>query len=148
MSEQALSSECATVIGNDVTIKGELTVERGIRVDGTVEGQIRTQGRVMLGATGKISGDVEAGLLVIEGQLDGQVDAVRTELASGAHVQAELRTQELSIEEGAFFEGQVRVAPKGTGRKAFEMPAPVAARLSSRPVEVPIAEAVGSNGNG
>ena len=38
----ATAAECATVIGNDVVIKGEITVEKGLRVDGQIEGAVTT----------------------------------------------------------------------------------------------------------
>ena len=61
------NTDFPTVIGPDVTIKGELTFEKGLRLQGKLEGRINTQGRLHIAKEARLQADVEAGSIVVEG---------------------------------------------------------------------------------
>ena len=64
-----------TVIGSDATFKGELHFEKGVRVDGKVEGKISTKGHLAVSQGGKLQADVSAGNIVVDGQVNGNLTA-------------------------------------------------------------------------
>ena len=87
-------------------IVGEIDSESNIRIDGTVEGTIKTKGRLVVGPKGKIIGDVICNDAEIEGTVEGQikVDALLS-LRSTAKITGDMFTGKLAIEPGATFTG-------------------------------------------
>jgi len=137
------TAECATVIGNDVVIKGEITVEKGLRVDGTIEGAVTTKGKVHVGKTGSLSAEVNGGSVTIEGKVKGNVTATdRVTLEATSNVYGDLNATKLVVNEGATFVGKVNVGPdavKGAHAAAAApakdgVPAAVAQRMGNQTV--------------
>ena len=135
MQEQN-TADCATVIGNDVVIKGEITVEKGLRVDGRIEGAVTTKGRVHVGKTGQLAAEVNGGSVLIEGRVKGNVMALeRVTLEATSNVSGDLTATKLIVNEGATFVGKVNVGPdalKGTPLAREGVPAVVASRLGNQ----------------
>ncbi len=101
-----------TVIGSDVQIKGELSFEGSMKVEGRIEGKIVTKGRLFLGKGAQITAEVAVGQVNVEGTFKGNVVASeRIELASTAHVLGDIRAPKLVIAEGATFVGNCHVSP-------------------------------------
>ena len=126
--------ECATVIGNDVVIKGEITVEKGLRVDGTIEGAVTTKGKVHVGKTGTLAAEVNGGTVVIEGKVKGNVTASdRVTLEATSNVAGDLTASKLVVHEGATYVGKVNVGPDAVKAGANGgVPAAVAARMGNQ----------------
>lgn len=131
-------NDCATVIGNDVVIKGEITVEKGLRVDGTIEGAVTTKGKVHVGKTGTLSAEVNGATVLIEGKVKGNISATdRVTLEATSQVHGDLTATRLIVTEGATFVGKVSVGPdavKGgaTATVAGAVPAAVAQRMGNQ----------------
>ena len=75
MIDKASGGDFTTVIGSDAVFKGELAFEKGVRVDGKVEGKITTKGNLAISQAGKLQADVQAGNIVVEGQVNGNLGA-------------------------------------------------------------------------
>jgi len=104
--------EYTTVLGPDVAFKGELSFEKGLKLQGTIEGQVKTPGRLHIDREAKITGDVAAGAVNVEGQVRGNITASdRIELRSTANYEGDLEANKLTVEEGAVFQGMVSVGP-------------------------------------
>lgn len=142
------SQDCATVIGNDVVIKGEITVEKGLRVDGHIEGAVTTKGKVHVGKTGRLNAEVNGGAVVIEGRVTGNVTASdRVTLEATSTVSGDLTAVKLVVLEGASFSGRVNVGPdalKNAPATKDGIPAAVAQRMGNQTT----APAAAGNGNG
>ena len=133
------TAECATVIGNDVVIKGEITVEKGLRVDGHIEGAVTTKGKVHVGKTGQLNAEINGGSVTIEGRVKGNISATdRVTLEATSQVSGDLTATKLIVTEGATFSGKVNVGPdalKGTSASVSAdkgVPAAVAARMGNQ----------------
>ena len=101
-----------TVIGPDAVFKGELSFEKGVRVDGKIEGKIATKGYLGVSQGGKLQADVEAGNITVEGQVTGNLNANdRVELRKTARLKGDIRASKLLVAEGAAFTGQCQVGP-------------------------------------
>ena len=101
-----------TVIGPDAVFKGELSFEKGVRVDGKIEGKISTKGYLGVSPGGKLQADVEAGSIIVEGQVTGNLNASdRVELRKTARLKGDIRASKLLVAEGAAFTGQCQVGP-------------------------------------
>ncbi len=112
-----------TVLGPDVQIKGTLSFDKVIHLQGRLEGNVTGNGRLHVAKEGKVAGDVEAAEVVIEGDVCGDVTASdRVELKASAHYEGNLRSGRLAIEAGAFFTGHVTVGEPAKDRPAGKAP--------------------------
>ena len=91
-------------------IEGDIKSESNIRIDGYVKGTVTTKGRLVLGATGKIDGEIICKNADIEGKLNGviQVNELLS-LKNTAILHGEISTNKLSIEPGAIFSGNCKM---------------------------------------
>ncbi len=101
-----------TVLGPDASFKGELTFEKGMRLQGRFEGKITTPGRLHVAREAKMQADVDAGAISVEGEVRGNLTASdRIELKQTARYEGDLTASKLVVEEGAVFSGHVTVGP-------------------------------------
>ena len=91
-------------------IEGDIKSDSNIRIDGYLKGTITLKGRLVLGPTGKIDGNIYCKNADLEGKLNGiiEVDELLT-LKSTAKLQGEISTNKLSIEPGAIFSGNCKM---------------------------------------
>jgi cytoskeletal protein CcmA (bactofilin family) len=95
-----------TFLGKDVVFKGLLTLEGNIRVDGRLEGELRSTGTLTVGEHAVIRGNIMAGILITSGKINGDVIASeRIKILKLGIVIGDIRTPAISIEAGAFFHG-------------------------------------------
>lgn len=95
-----------TFLGKDVVFKGILTLEGNIRVDGRLEGELRSTGTLIVGEHAVIRGNIMAGVLITSGKINGDVIASKKiKILKPGIVIGDIRTPAISIEAGAFFHG-------------------------------------------
>ena len=96
------SSPSVDVIEKSTKIVGNIFSKADFRIDGEVEGNITTSGKVVVGANGKISGKLNCSNADISGNISGNIEVNETlSLMSDSYVQGEIITGKLSVEEGA-----------------------------------------------
>jgi cytoskeletal protein CcmA (bactofilin family) len=105
-----MSGELAQ-LGKSVVIKGELSGSEDLYVDGQVEGSITLKGNnLTVGPNGLVKANVEAKGVIVQGKLEGNINASdRVELRKAATVTGDVTTQRISIEEGAYLKGKVDI---------------------------------------
>ena len=96
-----------SIIGEDLTIRGNITSKGEVQVDGEIEGDIRC-GSLLLGDKSKVTGGVTAEDVVVRGHIVGSVRGLRITLQAQSHVEGDIFHQSLAIEQGAYFEGKSR----------------------------------------
>ena len=96
-----------SIISNDLVVHGNLTATGDIQVDGTVEGDIRSQS-LTIGEKASITGEIVAEDIVIRGRVVGTIRGRRVQLSSTCHVEGDILHEALAVETGAFFEGNCR----------------------------------------
>jgi cytoskeletal protein CcmA (bactofilin family) len=107
------NQEFPTTLGPDASFKGELSFEKGLRLQGRFEGKINTAGRLHIAKEAKMQADVDAGAVVVEGDVKGNLNAAdRIELKQTARYEGDLRASKLVVDEGAVFSGHVTVGPE------------------------------------
>ncbi len=91
-------------------IVGSLTSESNIRIDGEITGNVFSAGKVVIGETGYVKGDLSCYESEILGKLEGnvRVDQLLV-LKDKAVIHGDIFTNRIQIEEGAIFEGQCKV---------------------------------------
>ena len=94
------------LIGVGTTISGDITSSGDIRVDGTLKGSINTKGKVVVGTTGIVEGDVVCQNADVSGELKAKVSVSELlSLKSTAKLDGDIITNKLAIEPGANFSG-------------------------------------------
>ncbi len=96
------------IVGANARIRGRITGEGDLVIDGTVEGDVAVRGALTIGATGRAASNVDAEAVTIDGQLEGDVVArgiVR--IGPSARVRGDMHGEAISIEEGAEFVGRL-----------------------------------------
>ncbi len=112
------NGEFPTIIGADARFKGELSFDRGVRIDGAFDGHIKSKGSLHVAEGAKVSANIEASNVKIEGECRGNfVVSEKLHLMATAKVEGDLRTTRLEIADGAIFSGNVVV-----GQTAMEAP--------------------------
>lgn len=92
------------IIAKGTKIVGDFFSEGDLRVDGTVEGNIETAGKVVVGKEGVILGKLSCSNAYFEGQLKGNLELTGTlTLKSTAHIEGDVVIEKLAVEPGATF---------------------------------------------
>ncbi|TBV28255.1 polymer-forming cytoskeletal protein [Meridianimaribacter sp. CL38] len=91
-------------IAKGTTITGDIISDGDFRIEGTVQGNIKTPGKVVLGRTGVINGTLKSSNADIEGKFSGKLILSDTlSLKSSAFVEGEVEVGKLAVEPGATF---------------------------------------------
>ncbi|MEL6980553.1 MAG: polymer-forming cytoskeletal protein [Pseudomonadota bacterium] len=105
-----------SVIQPDLVIKGEILARGALELNGLVEGDVVAR-MVLVGENAVIRGDVIAEQVSISGDVRGEVLGHRVHLGAAARYFGNIRRGELSIDDGAVFEGNVRGLDDGGLRR-------------------------------
>jgi cytoskeletal protein CcmA (bactofilin family) len=143
-----------SIIGEDLTIRGNITSKGEIQVDGEIEGDIRCSS-LLLGDKSQVTGGVAAEDVVVRGHIVGSIRGLRITLQPQAHVEGDLFHQSLAIEQGAYFEGKSRRSDnplaeiKATDNSLAEIKATDNPLAEIKATDNPLAEikAPGANGS-
>jgi cytoskeletal protein CcmA (bactofilin family) len=94
------------IIGPQITIKGEITGDEDILVEGVVEGLIQINREVKVGEKGRVKARIEAQTIIISGEVVGDCQAhARVEIQSTGKLTGDIRAPRIVIAEGAMFRG-------------------------------------------
>ena len=116
--EPNLNVNSISRISAGTIIKGEIVSPSDIRIDGTFEGKIQTKGRVVVGETALVKGDIICENIDLWGKVNGNVYVKDTlALMEGCHVDGNLNIKRLSVELGATFNGNCRMITDGEFNK-------------------------------
>ena len=101
-----------TVIGRGIRIEGSITGKAPIEVRGELEGTAGTETLFTIREEGKVEGEVAAKDVVVEGSLNGSINAEdKVQLRATCKVRGSVMAKKVAIDEGSFFEGQVKMQP-------------------------------------
>jgi cytoskeletal protein CcmA (bactofilin family) len=100
-------------IGEKSRFKGEFELEGDLRIDGTFQGLLKTNGKLLIGKRGKCMGNIVANEVIVGGFVDGSVIAREklTILESG-RIKGNIASAALKIEKGTKFSGFCKVNPE------------------------------------
>ena len=105
--------ELSTIIGKNSIIKGDLNISGGIRIDGTVEGTLTTNGFLAIGISGKAKANLNAKECLISGELEGDINVTEElELDKSAKVTGNIIAKTLTVHSGAIISGHCHTGDK------------------------------------
>lgn len=109
-----------SIVGPGMRVIGDCESADTIRIEGTIEGNVRAEKGVVIGKGGRVTGDIHTADARIAGSVKGLLTVnARLELEATAVVDGEIRTARLQLEEGGIINGSVSV-----GRQDAAAPAP------------------------
>ena len=102
-------------LGSTLHVKGEITGNEDLLIDGSVEGLVQLEDRKLtVGASAKVTADVIAREVVVYGNVKGNLRARdRIEIKKDGSVVGDLTTARISIEDGAYFKGSIEIDKTG-----------------------------------
>ena len=98
-------------LGATLLVKGEISGNEDLLIDGSVEGVVRLNERkLMVGPTANVKADIIAGQVVVRGNVRGNVWARhRIEIGNDGSMNGDLTTAQVFIEDGAWFKGSIKI---------------------------------------
>jgi cytoskeletal protein CcmA (bactofilin family) len=113
----SLSNSGVARLGASLHVKGEITGNEDLAIDGTVEGLVHLEDRKLtVGASARLTADVIAREVVVYGNVKGNLRARdRIEIKKDGSVVGDLTTARIMIEDGAYFKGSIEIDKAGEG---------------------------------
>jgi cytoskeletal protein CcmA (bactofilin family) len=109
---QKRASGSNTVIGPNLTIRGDISADENITIEGTVEGTIETTNDVIIAPDGKVRADIRASTVTISGRVKGNIFATqKVDLTSTGQLEGNIQAPKLAIAESAMFKGSIDMSP-------------------------------------
>ncbi|MDE2730543.1 MAG: polymer-forming cytoskeletal protein [Bacteroidota bacterium] len=106
-----------TIVAEGTEIVGSLGSVSDIRIDGSMNGELKVDGQVVVSENGKITGQLSANAAVIAGTVKGDLlIEQKLTLSESAHVEGSIHTSRLVVEEGAVFQGDCMMQPRSRSR--------------------------------
>src|SRR6266436_6969852 len=107
----ATADRATARLGSSRHVKGEISGNKDLYIDGTVEGLIQLDERKLtVGATAKLTADVIAGEVIVYGSVNGNVHGKgKIEIKKDGSVNGDLTTAQIIIEDGAYFKGSIEI---------------------------------------
>jgi cytoskeletal protein CcmA (bactofilin family) len=104
-----------SILGPGCKVKGNIELKGTIRIDGEFEGDIKCPDTLIIGKSGLVKASVNVKNAVIGGKLLGNIRASnKIELQTGSHVEGDIQTARLVIDEGVFFEGSCKMGTQAS----------------------------------
>lgn len=105
------------------TIRGELEFQSSFRLEGRVEGKVKSRSELVVGEPGMVEGEIEVARCLVAGSVRGTIRASdHVILHASAKVWGDIHTPALVMEEGAFLEGRVDMKREKSDEKVAGTP--------------------------
>lgn len=130
----ASNGDIQTVVGPQTTFSGTLRSETSVRILGSIEGEIFSQQSVVIEEQASVKAKVSADSVTVAGEVTGEIQcAGRIEILPTGRVHGEIQAGTLIMQEGAFFEGHLKMGPESEA-EAQAAPAPTPSEaIAARP---------------
>lgn len=105
-------SQNINLISSGTKINGDINADGDIRIDGFLKGNIKSKGRLVIGSSGSIEGEILCTNIEISGKFKGKISAAELlTLKSTAIVNGDIIATKLSVEPGSLFTGNCQMGP-------------------------------------
>lgn len=106
-STEQTNTKISSIIGADMVVEGNIRAKETVRIEGSITGNVETEGALIISATGKVKGNIKGSSVVVGGVLEGDLSSNgKTEVISTGKVIGNMRTKSLIVDENAVFQGQ------------------------------------------
>ncbi|MDP8917220.1 MAG: polymer-forming cytoskeletal protein [Pseudomonadota bacterium] len=126
-----IEQPAASVIASDLLIKGGIEGRGEIQLQGKAWGDVKVE-RLMVGEAAMLEGSVDAVVVEVRGKVTGSITARQVRLLASAKVEGDITYEQLSIDNGAHFEGRcIKSTTKSEGPLPLAAPSPPAAAATT-----------------
>jgi cytoskeletal protein CcmA (bactofilin family) len=138
------SVRTTAMIGPTIIIKGDITGDENLVIEGKVEGKVDLGSKdVTIGQTGRVRANIDASVIKIEGEVHGDMQGEeKVVISKTGKVQGNIIAPRVTLEDGAKFKGSIDMDPAGKGMSE----SPVAS-LKAAGKSTPGADAAGAGNN-
>jgi cytoskeletal protein CcmA (bactofilin family) len=106
--------EINAFLGAGTNYQGKLNFQGAVRIDGNFQGEVHSDGTLVVGQDAVVEGQVCVGQLVLSGKIRGEVEAKsKVVLHKTGNLEGNIKTPVLVVEEGAILEGQLTMGSLG-----------------------------------
>lgn len=106
-STEQTTTKISSIVGADMVVEGNIKARETVRIEGSITGNVETEGALIISATGKVKGNIKGSSIVVGGVLEGDLSSTgKTEVISTGKVIGNMRTKSLIVDENAVFQGQ------------------------------------------
>lgn len=131
-----------TTLGADAVFTGKLTFEKGVHLLGKFDGEIISEGQLLVANGAMLTGDVKAGAVHVEGDVKGNLSAKgKIQLASSARLEGDVHAAKLEVAEGAVLVGRCVI---GTNAQAKPQDTTEPTNKAGSPTSAPAATVIPS----
>ena len=111
------AKEGSASIGASIRIRGDVTGDENLIIQGEVDGTIKVQGHnVTISKTGKVKANIEAKQIIVEGQLEGDLNGdEKVIIRETGNVYGNIVSPRVTLEDGALFKGSIEMEPRTAG---------------------------------
>jgi cytoskeletal protein CcmA (bactofilin family) len=112
-SETEVADRVDSVLGPEMSWKGDIGGSGGLRIEGAFDGNIDIDGLVVIGEQGRVTCQhIHARAVIVAGSVKGNLRAQRVEITQSGRVWGDVITESFATQEGAFMRGQIRMEDK------------------------------------
>jgi cytoskeletal protein CcmA (bactofilin family) len=110
----AEAMDVESLIGEHTSFEGTLKTEGAVRLLGTIQGEIESKGTIIVEEKARVTARLTAAQVTVAGRVDGQIYCEgRVEIRPTGHVTGEINAGALIVQEGAYFDGNSKMATGG-----------------------------------
>lgn len=121
-----------STLSADLNFEGNVSGGGDLQIDGQIKGDVRV-GRLIVGETGAVEGNVSADYVEIRGRVQGAVTGKQVKLVSTAYVDGDITAEQLSIDVGAYFQGRCIQGRRDAPQVPKSAPQPAAPQPAAQP---------------
>ena len=127
------------IIGPSITIRGDVSGDEDLMIQGRIEGKVElAKHNVTIGPNGRVKADVQARIVVVEGEVDGDLRGQeQIILRQTAKVVGSISAPRVSLEDGAVFRGGIEMETSGKPKQIDEPKAAVSAEKKGPGLDAP-----------
>jgi cytoskeletal protein CcmA (bactofilin family) len=106
-----------SILGKECKFKGTIEVEGTLRIDSEFEGVVNCPETLVIGKTGVVKAEINVKNAIVGGKVIGNIKATnKIELQSGSHIEGDIATNRLVIDEGVYFDGSCKMGERTSSR--------------------------------
>lgn len=121
MARENETINAVNLICQGTKVTGDIESNRNIRIDGQLKGKLNSSGKVVIGNSGIIEGNIFCQNIEISGSMTGNITAKELiTLKSTSKIQGDIKTDKIAIEPGAVFTGSCEMSNKMDGKELFK----------------------------
>lgn len=116
------------MIGSTIKIKGDISGEENLVIEGKVEGTVNLHGHdLSVGQSGEVSADIAASIVRIDGEVTGDITGVeKVVISKNGRVKGNIVAPRVTLEDGAKFKGSIDMDPAESASASIAAPKPAA----------------------